>query len=52
VAKPSYRPVRGRACDVSAELAALLEPALPAAPAAACPAPEPRRRNWFDRLFD
>ncbi len=53
VAKPSYRPVKGRRIEVAATLARLLGQASPAAPAChpAPVQPEPAPRNWFERLF-
>lgn len=49
VAKPSYRPVRGRKIEVAATLARLMGEA--ESEVAAC-AVQPAKRSWFDRLFD
>jgi len=53
VAKPSYRPVRGRRIEVAATLARLLGDVAPEV-RPCVPAPDPPRsppRNWFERLF-
>jgi len=53
VAKPSYRPVRGRRIEVAATLARLLGDVAPEV-RPCVPVPDPPRsspRNWFERLF-
>ena len=54
VAKPSYRPVKGRRIELAATLARLMggnAPEVAACVAESAPPASPKR-SWFDRLFD